>query len=68
MTRDKYFAIAMLVDRGKKGKALLEIPFNGDPGDLKGRVFHGTVANLGEGSREVGTLEGSVLGIGNDSR
>ena len=64
------FAVRVAITPKKKeaDKIILEVPFNGDPGDFKGKKFDGEVTQLASGTTDVAKLMVSIYEIGASDR
>jgi hypothetical protein len=65
--KDK-FSVRLSIPQKKdsdEGKIVLEIPFKGVAGDLKGQTFDGEVTFLTEGTQDVAKVKLEIYNIGN---
>jgi len=63
------FAVRVAITPKKEAdKIILEVPFKGDPGDVKGKKFDGEVTQLASGTTDVAKLMVSIYEIGASDR
>lgn len=64
-----HFTVTVKIDQGKdkknkpQGKLVLEVPFQGDPGTLADRAFHGSVGMMADGVRAVAEVKLALYNI-----